>query len=1004
MIRAGIRLGILYLVVWGIFWYWQGGGALYTIVVEWLRATLPFSARANLFLSFLVMAWLWNGAGLWLWVHTVKFNRQDGPIGPPIPKQPLRYYYRLRPQKTTVAIGSSLLALLFGLQTLHGLESIPIHSEPFSFVYSIPLFSNLGSKGTIFLVYGCLHLAVVAICWLLLSSLSLKSRFTKSTGGGQLFTKYYTGQQPVLKVFGVAVLVTHLPLAVITASTISHPFHGLVVLCSLASLLLVAVLGHLIGLRVTRGQDNWLAFIAKSARAKGFDSSEYRVWESTQKFLAGETSAVLPADTPADTPVATEEEEEQAERVAEAQESAPDETDKSAELLQKAMSYLDNNKVRKARKLLDQLSRLEDHRISQHARELLQENPPVQSKRSIVFRVMRVSILFSLGVVVVATFGLAIQWSTLPEADETRKLARSAHIHVKKKNVQGESTLQLFGNRYDYSMNTSLENISEDFQHAVLASEDHRFYQHGAPYILAKFAQAGLKCAVKKINPLSNGACQGNSTIPQQLARNLFLSEERSITRKLSELLWALKMEIGLSKEEILSYYMNRIYLGQGNYGVEMGARDYFRKSASVLRTTEAAYLAAAIKRPSWNYHQDRESANQRARLILSLMKKHGYASEKEVLSKNFRPQMGYRDLHKPYLGHLWQWAKGEVEPIMQSLPDGNYKVLTTLNAEVEIYAERALNKEIARLRRAGKRVSQGAVVVMRPDGELLAMVGGAGDKGRYFNRAKRTDGLLPRPPASTFKPFVYLSGMELGLEPTSLINAQPVTIPMPGAQKPYQPENHDGKMYGHVSLRDGLVYSINTAAVRLLYDQVGFPKLFTTLDKLGVETDTLDEQWGLALGQSGVSLMEMVAAYAVFANGGKEVEPYSVASITSESGKTIWRRSSEKRKRLFRSSHISDMNSMLRDVVRYGTGTKAAEGLSKNLMVAGKTGTGDNYVDAWFIGYTSDLVIGVWLGNDSPVEMHGVYGGNSSARVFNEILKKVTFYTDIAAKTGSLP
>jgi membrane peptidoglycan carboxypeptidase len=1003
LIRGGIRLGILYLVVWGICIYWDGGGAFYSRLVNEIRWVLPFSSKVDLFLGFLGAACFCSLCGFWLWVYTAKLDRGKGSIQPPLPNQPLRYFFRLRPRRSTGAIVCGLFILVFGLQSLQDLRTLPLSSEPFSFVYNFPWLSNVDSKTTSWVVYGILHLGVVISCWVLLVVLNFKAKRTKAADGGNLFVQYQARQQPVIKVFTVAVLLAHFPLAGITAMTHSHPFHGLVVLCSLLSLLLAAFLGQVISLKMAMWQDRWLATIHEKSNFKGRSSEEYQIWASALAFLAAKKPEDIRDNST--TSKSGSKKHGAALKFRKKKQGKKSENDYlSDKLLAKAKAYLENNKVRKGRKLLEKLVSIEDHRISQHARDLLQANPPEQPNRHAIFKVARVSIVTFLAVGVILSFGLAIQWSTLPEANETRKLAQSAHIHVKKKSTQGQSKLYLFGNRYDYSMNTSLQNISEDFQHAVLASEDHRFYEHGSPYILAKFAQAGVLCVLKKINPLSNGACPGNSTVTQQLARNLFLSEERSVTRKVSELLWALKMEMGLRKDEILSYYMNRIYLGNGNYGVEMAARDYFGKSASGLSTNEAAYLAAAIKRPSWNWYQDKKGADKRARLILALMKKHGYAEPVDVLPKKFNPRRGYRNLHKPYLGHLWQWSKSEVEPIMKSLPDGNYKVLTTLNAEVEIYAEKALEKEIARLKKLGKPVSQGAVVVMRPDGELLAMVGGTGDKGRYFNRAKRTVGLLPRPPASTFKPFIYLAALESGLEPTTLINAQSVSIPMPGSAKAYQPQNHDGKNYGKVSLRDGLVYSINTAAVRLLYKQVGYSKLFNTVKRLGIQTDTLDKQWGLALGQSGVSLVEMVSAYCVFANGGKEVKPYSVNTITSESGKTIWRRSEEKKKRLFKATHISDMNSMLQDVVRFGTGKRAANGVSKDIEVAGKTGTGDDFVDAWFIGYTSDLVIGVWIGNDKPLQMSGVYGGNSSAIVFNDILKKVTFYTDVAKKKSSLP
>lgn len=974
MIRGGIRLGILYLVVWGVSAYWDGGAEFYREGIERLRDPLSFSFRINLFLAFLSMACLWHLASFWFWIYTVKLKANKGPVRHPLPVQPIRHYFRLQARRTTGAVVSSLLAFLFALQALQKIRFHSFASEPFSFVYNFPLLPELGSKTTPWVVYGVGHLGAVVIGWTLLA-LMIGKRIRSSDDGKNSFMHYQAKYNPVAQVFTIVVLFTHLPFAGITAITHTHPFHGLVVLCSLSAILFAALLGQAISLGTARRQDRWLNSMIKNARIKGLGSREYRIWESTLEFLTGEKPLQLDGHSESETPP--------------------------------FKGYGEDKETPSPFSSENKKTKTEPEQKpgkSGGKKESRQVGPAERKKLFSIFRPVRMLTGAALAVGIITALGLAFQWSTLPGADETRQLARSAHVHVKKKNVKGESKLELFGNRYDYSLNISLENISEDFQRAVIASEDHRFYDHGSPYILAKFAQAGFLCAVKKINPFSGGACPGNSTLPQQLARNLFLSEERSIPRKLSELLWALKMETGLSKEEILDFYMNRIYLGSGNYGVEMAARDYFKKSASNLKMGEAAYLAAAIKRPSWNWHQDQEKANKRAQIILALMKKHNYAEPAAVLPENFRPQLGYKNLHKPYLGHLWQWAKGDVESVMKTLPDGHYKVLTTLNAEVEIYAEKALHKEISRLKKQGKPVSQGAVVVMRPDGKVLAMVGGFGEKGRYFNRAKRTQGLLPRPPASAFKPFVYLAALESGFEPTSRIHAGPVSIPMQGKFKPYQPKNHDGKIYGDVSLRQGLVYSINTAAVRLLYDHVGFEKLLDTVKRLGIQPDTLEKKWGLALGQSGVSLIEMAGAYCVFANGGKEVTPYTVTAITSESGKTIWHRPEERAKRVFQKGHISSINSMLHDVVRLGTGKRAATGLSKEIILAGKTGTGDNFVDSWFIGYTSDLVIGVWIGNDRPVTMDGVYGGTGPALIFNDILRKLTTYTDITTGTGALP
>lgn len=592
------------------------------------------------------------------------------------------------------------------------------------------------------------------------------------------------------------------------------------------------------------------------------------------------------------------------------------------------------------------------------------------------------------------------QWLQLPNANETRQLARSAHVHVRKAGSGADARLTLIGNRYDYSLNTSLENVSEHFLNAVVASEDHRFYSHGPGYMMAKFVQAGALCAARKLNVFAASAgCAGNSTITQQLARNLFLSESRSIVRKLNELLWAIKMELGLSKQEILEFYVNRLYLGRGNYGVELGARDYFRKSASELGVFDAALLAAAIKRPGWNIRQDADAARARASLIVALMRRHGYVKNNRRFPSGYTPRRGQRAPSRPYLGHLWQWIRPTALEVLEDLPDGDYKILTTLNAEVEIYAERHLQAQVRALQRAGVPASQGAVVVMRPDGRVLAMVGGVGDDiaARGFNRAKRTRGLLPRPPASAFKPFVYLAALEAGVDPGDLIDARPVSIRVPGDPRAYQPQNHDGRSYGYISLREGLVKSVNTAAVRLLHDRLGFEALFEVLGRVGIKTDDFRAQWGIALGSQGVPLVEMTSAYATFANGGTTVQPSGFVAITTDSGKVVWRAPSPSRRRAFDPQDIDKLRGMLTGVVAHGTGAQARVGLPREQLVAGKTGTGDSFVDAWFIGFTDNLVIGVWIGNDRPRTMPGVYGGTAPARTFNRLLRDVLTHTEVA-------
>lgn len=658
---------------------------------------------------------------------------------------------------------------------------------------------------------------------------------------------------------------------------------------------------------------------------------------------------------------------------------------------------------RQARKFLRIARRTGDESVRQTVASLLARMP---RKRLRPFRAVLSVLALGAGTLVAGV------WWNLPDAEQTRLIARSAHIHVSKRTA-GEETgrarieLKLVGNRFDYSLNTSLENVSPHFLNAVIASEDRRFrepeFSYRLAYMLGKFAQAAITCFA--IRPVFEGVgCRGNSTLPQQLARNLLLSEYRGPIRKVIELIWAIKMEYGLSKDVILELYVNRLYLGSGNHGVEVASRDYFGKSAALLTRAEAAYLAAAIKKPRWNWRQDRRGALKRGRLILELMKREGYASPRDALPGNFAPTRGQRRLHKPYLGHLWQWVRDEIEEEMRRLPDGNYKLFTTLNAEVEIYAERELEKEIGRWRRKGRPVSQGVAVIMRPGGDILAMVGGVGEDvaGRGTNRSKRTGNLIARPPASTFKPFVYLAALEQGLKPDSLIGAQPVEIPDASGGGSYRPRNDRGKRYGKVPMREGLAQSINTAAVRLLR-RIGYRRLFDTLGRLGLETEHLRRELGLALGSSGVPMVEMVGAYATFANGGRRVVPRAVIAIATETGRILWpSRESGDAEAAFSENHIAALNDMLREAVVRGTGREAAASRSlRGMEIAGKTDTGDGFVDAWFIGYTPELVIGVWFGNDHPQEMTGLYGGTGPARTFRSILTRLVEHTDLASQRG---
>ena len=1018
MIGGALRLLVLYVLVWLIGTHWDGVANAYQQTLLLAAEQLPLLAWADLPVAFALTVCIWQLPWLWCWLLYVPVNPELGPIRHPFAVAPLRLLLRLRPSRPLAAMVATLLGLVVALRSLEGLalRNLPpaLWVDP---VLWAP-WDGMDDSTQVWFNYTVAHGLFAVLGWLLvqgparMAAGAAKARLTQGS-----FARYHLTRRPVLRLFFVVLFLGHLPVAAFTATSHPHPLHALVTVASLCALLAVAALGQLLTLWVESRHDRWLIALTEKARAAGANSPAYLTWQSSQRFLIGrfpESLAPTGAGTSPETPSSHSDSAEPSRPQSSA--SPHDEggggpadsgTPDTPTLELTAFRVLAEGRVelerghhRRARRLLSDAVGLGDQAVRQQAEALLNTMPGYSRRYLVAGGVLVLALAGGAGVVV-------WQWAALPGADQTRQLARSAHIHLRKRTTDGDTAVQLLGTRYDYSLNIGLQNISPHFVDAVVASEDHRFYEHGVAYKLIKFAQAGVLCVANKLKALSSARpCRGNSTLPQQLARNLFLSEKRSIRRKLAELLWALKMEAGLSKEEILEFYMNRIYLGNGNFGVEMAARDYFHKSAANLTLTESAYLAAAIKRPSWNWHQNRAQALERGQLILSLMKRHGYAPANADLTSHFKPRLGNRRLYKPYLGHLWQWAKDEVRIAMQGLPDGDYKVLTSLNAEVEVYAELGLYREIGRLQSQGLPVNQGATVVMRPSGEVLAMVGGIGTglSGRGTNRAKRTAGLLPRPPASAFKPFVYLAALEMGLRPDSTIDASPVEIALPGSREVYRPQNHDGRAYGRVTMRQGLVDSINTAAVHLLHRQVGYDRLFDTVDRLGIKTDGLRRQWGLALGQSGVPLIEMVGAYAVFANGGQRVDPHAVLAITTEFGKTVWRRPPSKLPQVFSRQDISDLNRMLREVVSNGTGRRAAGGLPPEAVVAGKTGTGDDFVDAWFIGYTADLVIGVWLGNDRPVQMPGVYGGTGPARAFNGILGKLVKHTDLTEVTAKLP
>ncbi len=571
-----------------------------------------------------------------------------------------------------------------------------------------------------------------------------------------------------------------------------------------------------------------------------------------------------------------------------------------------------------------------------------------------------------------AVGGLALWYSRdLPDIDQFAQQTRNASVTLV---AADGSTLVSYGDLYGQSLR--LEEISPWVSKAVIAIEDRRFYDHFGIDIW------GLARALF-INLSEGELRQGGSTITQQLAKILFLTPERSLKRKVQEAILAIQLEGRYSKTQILTLYLNRVYLGAGTYGVDAAARRYFGKSARDLDLYEAAMIAGLLKAPSrYNPANDQAGADARTRLVLDAMVDAGFierATAEQAFAAKASGQPPVYDSGR----HFADWALSQVGGYLGKI-GRDVVVETTLDPRIQRIAEAALADLLAE-QGTGEGASEGAVVVMRPDGRLLAMVGGRDYQRSEFNRA--TQAL--RQPGSAFKLFVFLAGLEAGLLPDSRFVDQPVTI---GG---WSPENYNERYYGEVTLREAFARSLNSVAVQLL-QRAGTQKVYEAARRLGITT-ALPKVPALALGAGEVSLLELTASYAVFANQGYGVWPYGLESVRGTEGTTLYRRQASGLARVVAPEIVERMSDLLRGVVVWGTGKAADPGRP----AAGKTGTSQDFRDAWFLGYTAELVVGVWIGNDDGSPMDKVTGGSLPARVFQRVVSEALDGQPVAALPG---
>ncbi len=564
------------------------------------------------------------------------------------------------------------------------------------------------------------------------------------------------------------------------------------------------------------------------------------------------------------------------------------------------------------------------------------------------------------GVWGIVFLGAVVAWYAydLPEVDKALAASRRPTVTIL---AADGSVLAKIGDLY--GMPVGLGDLPPALPQAVLATEDRRFYGHfGLDVIgLARAAVANLR---------AGAIVQGGSTITQQVAKNLFLTPERTLKRKVQEVLLALWLEHRFAKEQILTVYLNRVYLGAGAFGVEAAARKYFAKSARDVTTYEAAMLAGLLKAPS----RDNPLANpgraaKRAAQVLANLVAAGYLSPGQARAAKGRKAV-VAGPGKGRMGrHFAGWVLDQVASYV-SPGDRDITVMTTLNARLQRLAEARVG---TMLRGAGRAagISEAALVAMAPDGAVRAMVGG-GDYGRsQFNRA--TQAL--RQPGSAFKPFVFLAGLEAGLTPATRFTDAPVAVGN------WRPRNFGGVHRGEVTLGQALAQSINTVAV-MVAERAGRDRVIRVARRLGV-TARLKPTPSLALGAAEVSLIELTGAYAPFANGGIGIWAYGIEAIRDSGGRVLYKRAGSGPGRVMKPAHVAAINAMLSAAVASGTG-RAAQ-LSR--PVAGKTGTSQNFRDAWFLGYTAQLVTGVWMGNDDGRPMRKVTGGGLPARLWREFM-----------------
>ena len=501
---------------------------------------------------------------------------------------------------------------------------------------------------------------------------------------------------------------------------------------------------------------------------------------------------------------------------------------------------------------------------------------------------------------------------------------------------------------------------------AFIAIEDRRFYHHPG------FDPIGMTRAIAA-NMRAGRVVQGGSTLTQQLAKNLFLSPDQNIKRKVQELMLAVWLEMKFSKEEILALYLNRVYFGAGAYGIEAASQRYFDKGAKDLTVGEAALLAGLLKAPSrYSPVSESERAAARATVVLNEMVDAGVITPEQRAQAVTEPVRVSRTLASQHAQYFVDWLDKQIRELVGE-PTEDMIVETTLDLTLQTSAERAVRRILDRDRSKG--VQQAALVALDGEGRVRAMIGGASYADSQFNRAVDAR----RQAGSAWKPFVYLTALESGYTPQTRVNDAPIRIGN------WSPRNYSGSFAGEMTMANAVAQSTNTVAASMA-DQIGRDNVARTARRLGI-TSRIGLEPAMALGAVEVSPLDMAQAYDAFANGGKRVRAYGISRIRTPQGRIIYQRASREAGpvQAISNPYLYYQNQMLRGVMTSGTGRSAA---IAGRDTAGKTGTTSDYKDAWFVGYTGGFVTAVWVGKDDNSPMRGVTGGSSPAAIWKAFME----------------